>query len=225
MNALALAFLLMATNSPPLGLPEASSPAAVEADDEASEADDDDDDDVAEDGDSDDDEAEAGVSAPRLPPVDDCASDPEFTAFRDELQRAVIATTPAALLALVDEDVDVGGGSGRRRSFVLAARHAGREPVVERAGKALSLGCSREDENIGPLRSISSSTSGRRPISMLWPSRAGNCTPRPIRQARLRPGWTGSWRAFHPTTAPPTGSGCASPTAEPVSFAAPISGG
>ena len=43
MIAVALAFLLIASVSPPLDLPEASSPAAVEADDETSEGDADDD--------------------------------------------------------------------------------------------------------------------------------------------------------------------------------------
>ena len=145
MIAVALAFLLIASDSPPLGLPEASRPEAVEADDETSEGDADDD--VAEDDEADDDEAEAGASAPRLPPVDDCGSDPEFTAFRDELQRAVIAHDTAALLALVDEDVDVGGGSGRE-AFIRAWRldMPGESRLWSELGKALSLGCSREDD-------------------------------------------------------------------------------
>jgi hypothetical protein len=94
--------------------------------------------------------AVAAVSAAadrRLPPVDQCASDPSFVAFRNELLSAIERRDRDAVLALVanDIEVDFGGGAGREefaRTWALDRPRA--SPLWSELRQALSLGCARD---------------------------------------------------------------------------------
>ena len=86
----------------------------------------------------------ADSSAHRLPPIDECAADPNFVAFRDELRVTVERRDAAALLAVVADDIEVdfAGGAGRAdfsRTWELDRPAA--SAVWEELAEALSLGC------------------------------------------------------------------------------------
>ena len=95
--------------------------------------------------------AGASPDAPRrLPPVDECASDREFTAFRSELQRAVISRNAGALLELVDEEIEGNSDGFGRDDFVREWRldRPADSPLWRELDVALGLGCLREDEDM-----------------------------------------------------------------------------
>lgn len=89
------------------------------------------------------------VEAPvrRIPPVDQCASDPSFAAFRDQLRQAIARKDRAYLLAILADDilVDLGGGAGRE-AFLEAwdLDQPETSPVWAELGEALRLGCIRD---------------------------------------------------------------------------------
>lgn len=62
----------------------------------------------------------AAAAAPLpLPPVDECASQPGFAAFRDSLRGAIADKDAKALLALTDRDIDISfGGEKGQAEFV-----------------------------------------------------------------------------------------------------------
>lgn len=87
----------------------------------------------------------AAVAAPnRLPPIDQCLSDPSFVVYRSGLLDAVRQQDRERLLAALADDiiVDFGGGSGKP---LFAANWAlDRSPtsrVWDELGRALALGC------------------------------------------------------------------------------------
>lgn len=86
----------------------------------------------------------AGATPDRLPPIDQCGSDASFQRFRSELARAVQRRDRAALLRLVDDDVqiDFGGGSGRK-AFVAAWKldKPGQSRLWNELRTLLQLGC------------------------------------------------------------------------------------
>ena len=85
----------------------------------------------------------------RLPPVDACAADASFSAYRTELRAAIAAKDREAVLAAVAEDIviDFGGGAGRA-AFAEAWRLDA--PEVSRLwaelGGVLELGCTRDGD-------------------------------------------------------------------------------
>ena len=85
----------------------------------------------------------------RLPPVDQCASDPSFAAFRAELQQAVGRKDRDFILATVADDVRVnfGGGAGRT-DFAESWRLNGPEasPLWLELETALRLGCVSDED-------------------------------------------------------------------------------
>ena len=86
----------------------------------------------------------ADSSTHRLPPVDECAADPSFAAFRDQLRVTIEQRDAAALLAVVADDIEVdfGGGAGRddfSRTWELDRPAA--SAVWDELAEALSLGC------------------------------------------------------------------------------------
>jgi hypothetical protein len=85
----------------------------------------------------------------RLPPVDECAGDPSFVAFRAALADAVERRDREALLALVADNIelDFGGGVGRA-AFVETWEldRPATSRVWEELGQVLRLGCAREPE-------------------------------------------------------------------------------
>jgi hypothetical protein len=93
--------------------------------------------------------APEGARVNRLPPVDRCASDASFAAFRDRLRGAITRRDSAALLELVSTDMVYGfGDEPGREGF---ARHWALDRPVEsglwrQLAAALALGCDR-DEN------------------------------------------------------------------------------
>lgn len=92
--------------------------------------------------------AEAPAAKPlrRLPPVDQCASDPSFVAFRTKLKQAIAAKHVGRFMALMSDDVtvDFGGGVGRK-AFIEAWGLD--KPAASRlwneAATVLALGCVR----------------------------------------------------------------------------------
>ena len=92
------------------------------------------------------------LSAPaptRVPPVDQCASDPSFVAFRDALRGAIARRDRDAILATISDtiEVDFGGGAGRG-DFTRAWRLD--QPATSRLwgelGEVLRLGCVRDPQ-------------------------------------------------------------------------------
>ena len=86
----------------------------------------------------------AAETPARLPPVDECAADAGFVAFRDELQGAIARKDAAAILAVITDDIEVdfGGGAGRAdfvRTWELERPASSR--LWDELGRALSLGC------------------------------------------------------------------------------------
>jgi hypothetical protein len=86
----------------------------------------------------------ADSSTHRLPPIDECAADPSFAAFRDQLRLTIEQRDAAALLEIVADDIEVdfGGGAGRAdfsRTWALDRPTA--SGVWDELAEALSLGC------------------------------------------------------------------------------------
>ena len=91
----------------------------------------------------------AAATTVKLAPVDQCAGDASFVAFRDGLT-AIIAKrdAPAMLAALSDDvEVDFGGGTGREaftRNWQLD--NPADSPLWAKLGAALALGCAVSEE-------------------------------------------------------------------------------
>ena len=91
--------------------------------------------------------APAADAAPhRLPPVDQCASDRSFVAFRNALRAAIARRDRAFILATVADniEVDFGGGAGRAtfaRTWRLDRPQSSR--LWDELGRVLALGCAR----------------------------------------------------------------------------------
>ena len=93
-------------------------------------------------------EAEARVH--RLPPVDQCAADPSFVAFRNDLLAAIARHDRDFVLAAITDDIelDFGGGAGREefaRTWELD--HPETSGLWDELGRALSLGCAHDGRN------------------------------------------------------------------------------
>ena len=87
---------------------------------------------------------EAGATVHRLPPVDQCAADPSFVAFRNDLLAAIARRDRAFVLATITDniEVDFGGGAGRAdfaQTWQLDRPET--SPLWDELGRALSLGC------------------------------------------------------------------------------------
>lgn len=89
--------------------------------------------------------AEAQVN--RVPPVDRCASDRSFVAFRARLRTAVARRDAVYLLSIVAPDIpSEPGGSGGRAGFIREWRldRPGTSPIWRDLGIVLRLGCARD---------------------------------------------------------------------------------
>ena len=86
----------------------------------------------------------ADSSTHRLPPIDECAADPSFAAFRDQLRLTIEQRDAAALLEIVADDIEVdfGGGAGRADfSRTWELDRPASSGVWDELAEALSLGC------------------------------------------------------------------------------------
>lgn len=94
------------------------------------------------------------LSAPavtRLPPLDQCSSDPSFVAFRDELKGAIARRDREAILAIITDtiEVDFGGGAGREefaRTWGLDNPQTSR--LWDELNEILALGCARDEYGV-----------------------------------------------------------------------------
>jgi hypothetical protein len=87
----------------------------------------------------------------RLPPVDLCASDQSFAAFRVQLRQAIAGKDRAFILAMITDDIEVdfGGGAGRgdfERTWTLDRPET--SPLWEELGEVLDLGCVPDGEGL-----------------------------------------------------------------------------
>ncbi len=85
----------------------------------------------------------------RRPPIDPCAADASFVAFRDDLVRAIARRDDGHVLSVVADDIVVnfGGGAGPA-DFSEAWRLERPEtsPLWDELGIVLGLGCAREED-------------------------------------------------------------------------------
>ena len=88
---------------------------------------------------------------PKLPPVDECSSEPGFTAFREQLRQVVSKKDRQALLKMLASNVIVNFGGGEGPNAFAGAwgldRPADSEiwPLLH---KILALGCAASDEGL-----------------------------------------------------------------------------
>lgn len=85
----------------------------------------------------------------KLPPVEECSSEPGFTAFRDRLRDVVVRKDRNALLAMVAPDATVNfGGSQGPKAFAEAwgLDRTGDSDIWPLLRKILALGCAVSDE-------------------------------------------------------------------------------
>lgn len=89
----------------------------------------------------------AAATAPevrRIPPIDSCAADPGFLAFRTELQAAVERRDAAYLLSIVADDIEFSfGGEPGRDAFAREWQldRPATSPLWAELGEVLRLGC------------------------------------------------------------------------------------
>ncbi len=85
----------------------------------------------------------------RLPPVDSCAADPSFAAYRSELRAAIARKDREAMLAAAADDIviDFGGGAGRA-AFAKAWRLDAPQssPLWTELEAVLELGCTKDGD-------------------------------------------------------------------------------
>lgn len=91
----------------------------------------------------------AGPGPDRRPPIDQCAQDPTFAAFRDALEQAIARRDRDQVVAILSDDVlvDFGGGAGRDdfvRAWALDRPHV--SALWTELGTVLELGCAREQD-------------------------------------------------------------------------------
>lgn len=89
------------------------------------------------------------ATAHRLPPVDQCAADASFAAFRTELVSAIERRDSARLLAVVAPDIEFsfGGDSGRTqfaRAWALESPQT--SALWDELAAVLRLGCARAED-------------------------------------------------------------------------------
>jgi len=92
--------------------------------------------------------AAATALPPRMPPVDYCARDRSFAAFRTALNRAIARRDAAFILGIAADDIeysfgDSPGRAGFARAWGLARPATSR--LWRELGAALRLGCTRDD--------------------------------------------------------------------------------
>ena len=83
----------------------------------------------------------------RLPPVDQCAADPSFVAFRNDLLAAIARRDRDFVLAAITDDIEVdfGGGAGRQDFFsTWELYRPATSGLWDELGRALSLGCAHD---------------------------------------------------------------------------------
>ncbi|MGZ8998844.1 MAG: SH3 domain-containing protein [Allosphingosinicella sp.] len=87
--------------------------------------------------------------ARRLPPIDECASDLAFAAFRSGLIEAVEQRDAVRLLAAVGENIEFDFDDGSGRDRFATNWHLDRpqdSPLWDELGTVLSLGCARSGD-------------------------------------------------------------------------------
>ena len=93
--------------------------------------------------------AAVALSPSQLPPVDQCASDPSFVQFRNELRRTIERRDIQALLSIVADDIhaSLGGHVGKKDFIELWQLDQPRRisRVWKELGEALRLGCTMRD--------------------------------------------------------------------------------
>ncbi|MEO8175268.1 MAG: hypothetical protein ABI626_01245 [Sphingomicrobium sp.] len=88
--------------------------------------------------------AVAALDPARLPPIDQCATDRSFVAFRAALQRTIAQRDVAALLKVVADDVEasLGGHAGKADFIALWGLQRPRSSKLwSELGSALRIGC------------------------------------------------------------------------------------
>ena len=95
--------------------------------------------------------APVGASAQprRVPPVDQCASDRSFVAFRSGLNAAIARRDAATILSIVSDDISYSFGDAPGRAGFAEAWRLDRpaaSPLWRELGAALRLGCARDRE-------------------------------------------------------------------------------
>jgi hypothetical protein len=91
----------------------------------------------------------AAAQVERIAPLDHCAGDDAFAAFRAELEQAIARKDAERLLAIVSDDIEIdfGGGAGRAQfAETWALDTPETSPVWEELAAVLRLGCAREPE-------------------------------------------------------------------------------
>ncbi|MEO6256550.1 MAG: SH3 domain-containing protein [Sphingomicrobium sp.] len=89
--------------------------------------------------------AAAALGSARLPPIDQCATDRSFVAFRAALERTIARRDAAALLKVVADDIQasLGGDSGKADFIALwGLKRPLSSKVWDELGSALRIGCS-----------------------------------------------------------------------------------
>jgi hypothetical protein len=92
--------------------------------------------------------AAAAALPPRMPPVDHCARDRSFVAFRNALNRAIARRDAAFILSIAADDIefsfgDTPGKAGFASAWGLARPATSR--LWRELGAALRLGCTPDD--------------------------------------------------------------------------------
>lgn len=88
----------------------------------------------------------------RLPPIDQCASDRSFVAFRAQLRAAILRRDRAFLMSVITDDIAHGFASPEGRAGFIADWRLDRpavSPFWRELDAALRLGCARD--NLGQL--------------------------------------------------------------------------
>ena len=185
----------------------------------------------------------------RLPPVDRCAADDTFVAFRARAaSRRLPAATRVHVLAIVADDIMVnfGGGAGREEfARDLGARRAGDEPALGRArrgpaprlrsaARTATTGrprCSRQEAHRGSLHgraraSIPAPRSTRRPTRRSPRRRGSELGPGHRPGLELRSGLAARRTGRRPRRLSSAGPICAArSTIAPASGRSTVAGG
>ena len=85
----------------------------------------------------------------RMPPVDTCAADPSFVAFRNDLLAAIERRDAAFILSVTAEDIEYTfGGEPGREAFAhdWELSRPATSPIWHELGEVLRLGCVHDEE-------------------------------------------------------------------------------